>query len=256
MAISTANAAWQQPTSLEERLREIFVPAPLYIRYRLAKELKNGERELRLVPFLADPKRAAIDIGANKGVWTLYLARHCHQVYAFEPNPKVYRWLSRYVRLPNVTVSNVALSDSEGKAVLRVPKFSRGFSNQHASLSPDSVAANFGAIEVETRRLDALALEDVGFIKIDVEGHELAVLRGAQQTIEHSRPTLIVEMEERHTKRRIEDLIAEVESYGYISLVLTHNGLKPAHRLDFDREHRNAVGSKAYVNNFIFLPSR
>ncbi len=253
---SSAPGIWRQPTSLEERLREIFVPAPLYMRYRLAKELKKGERELHLVPFLADPKRAAIDIGANKGVWTLYLARHCRHVYAFEANPKVYRWLTRYVRLSNVTASALALSDAEGKAVLRVPKYTRGYSNQHASLSPENVSENFGAVEVETKPLDALRLDDVGFIKIDVEGHELAVLRGARETLKRSKPTLVVEMEERHTKRRIEDLIAEVETYGYFALVMTHAGLKSAHVLDFDREHRGAVGTKAYVNNFIFLPSR
>ncbi|HXZ67153.1 MAG TPA: FkbM family methyltransferase [Alphaproteobacteria bacterium] len=255
MAESHSQAQWQQPTSLEERLREIFVPAPLYIRYRLAKELKKGERELHLVPFLADPSRAAIDIGANKGVWTLYLARHSKHVYAFEPNPKIYRWLARYVRLPNVTTSNIALSDTEGRAELRVPKKARGFSNQHASLSPDNVTANFAAVEVETKPLDAFDLGDIGFIKIDVEGHELAVLRGGRNTIERSKPTLIIEMEERHTKRRIEDLIAEVESLGYFALVMTHHGLKSAHLLDFDKEHRNAVGTKDYVNNFIFLPS-
>lgn len=253
---SSALSVWQQPTSLEERLREMFVPAPLYIRYRLAKELKKGERELRLVPFLADPTRAAVDIGANKGVWTLYLARHCRQVYAFEPNPKVYRWLKRYVRLPNVTASNVALSDVEGKAVLRVPKYARGYSNQHASLSPENVSENFGAVEVQTKPLDALGLGDIGFIKIDVEGHELAVLRGARETLARSRPVLVIEMEERHTKRRIEDLIAEVEALGYFALVMTHGGLKSALLLDFDRDHRDAVGTKAYVNNFIFLPSR
>jgi FkbM family methyltransferase len=247
---------WQPPTSLEERLREIFVPAPLYMHYRLGKELKKGERELHLVPFLADPKRAAIDIGANKGVWTLYLARHCRHVYAFEPNPKVYRWLTRYVQLPNVTSSNIALSDTEGKAELRVPKYSRGYSNQHASLSPDNVAANFGVIEVETKPLDVLRLDDIGFIKIDVEGHELAVLRGAHETLARCKPTLVVEMEERHTKRRIEDLIAEVERLGYFSLVMTREGLKSAHLLDFEAQHRGAVGTKDYVNNFIFLPSR
>jgi len=256
MAESHSQSQWKQPTSLEERLREIFVPAPLYIRYRLAKELKKGERELHLVPFLADPNRAAVDIGANKGVWTLYLARHCTHVYAFEANPKVYRWLARYTSLPNVTTSNIALSDTQGMATLRIPRHARGYSNQHASLSPDNVSENFAAVEVEAKPLDALKLEDIGFIKIDVEGHELAVLRGARETLARSKPTLVVEMEERHTKRRIEDLIAEVERLGYFALVMTSQGLKSAHLLDFDKQHRNAVGTKAYVNNFIFLPSR
>ena len=48
------------------------------------------------------------------------------------------------------------------------------------------------------RRLDDLALGDVGFVKIDVEGHELAVLRGAAETLQRNRPPLLVEAEERH----------------------------------------------------------
>jgi len=245
--------AWRPPTSLEERLREIFVPAPLYMRYRLAKELKKGERELHLVPFLADPKRDALDIGANKGVWTLYLARHSRRVYAFEPNPKVYGWLTRYANRANVVASNIALSDKSGTAQLRVPRYARGYSNQHASLSAENISSDYASVEVATKTLDELQLDNVGFIKIDVEGHELNVLSGARRTL--CRPTLVVEMEERHTKRRIEDLIAEVESYGYCALALAPGGLTLAKLLDFDAQHRKAVGTKAYINNFIFMPA-
>jgi FkbM family methyltransferase len=246
---------WRPPTSLEERLREIFVPAPLYMRYRLAKEFNKGERELHLVPFLLDPARDAVDIGANKGVWTLHLSRYARHVHAFEPNPKVYRWLKRYANKPNVTASNLALSDASGTAELRVPKYARGYSNQHGSLSADNASASFGTVAVKTETLDELHLEDVGFIKIDVEGHELSVLRGARATLSRCHPTLVVELEERHTKRRIEDLIAEVEAYGYQALALTPAGLNLADRLDFDAQHRSAVGTKAYINNFIFLPA-
>jgi hypothetical protein len=157
--------------------------------------------------------------------------------------------------LPNVTLSDIALSDRAGTAELRIPRKARGYSNQHASLSRDNVSADFGSVTVTTKRLDDLQLDNVGFIKIDVEGHELAVLKGARETLARCRPNLVVEMEERHTKRRIEDLIGEVEAYGYLSLALTRSGLRHASGLDFDQQHRGALGTADYINNFIFLPS-
>jgi hypothetical protein len=56
---------------------------------------RKGEPGLRLLPFLVDPDRLAMDIGANRGIWADEMARLTEAVWAFEPNPKLYAFLER-----------------------------------------------------------------------------------------------------------------------------------------------------------------
>jgi FkbM family methyltransferase len=247
--------AWEPPWTFEERLKFALVPVPLYMRYRIAKERRRGEAEIALLPFLADPARVSLDIGANKGVYA-WLLRDCSRsVHAFEPNPKMFRFLRR-IAGDSVHVSQVALSNRSGSATLRVPRHRRGgFSNQGASLSDVKVADDFMGIEIEAKRVDDLGVENVGFIKIDVEGFEQAVLEGARETIARDRPSLLIEMEEAHTRQPIEQAIAAVEALGYRGLFLRRGVLRPVDAFDGDRHHRNAENRADYVFNFVFLPN-
>lgn len=247
--------AWTPPLSLEERAKQWLLPPRLQLWWDVRRELRRGEREIALVPLLADPERVSLDIGANRGVWTEALRRHSRAVFAFEPNPKMFRMLSRGIG-PGVTALPYALSDSAGTAELRVPRRRRGYSNQGATLAHASLGAMpFGSLEVERRRLDDLDLGDVGFIKLDVEGHELDVLRGGEALLARCRPTLIVEMEEKHTARPITALIADVCAYGYDAFCLRHGVLTRARDLDFQRHHAAPAGRRDYVFNWIFLPA-
>lgn len=245
---------WEPPWTFEERLKFALVPLPLYMRYRIAKERRQGEAEIALLPFLADPGRVSLDIGANKGVYAWLLKDCSRAVHAFEPNPKMFRFLRRLAD-DKIHVSPIALSDQSGSTELRVPRHRRGgFSNQGASLSDVKVADNFVGVPIEAKRLDDLAIEDVGFIKIDVEGFEQAVLEGARETIARDRPSLLIEMEEAHTKQPIEEAIAAVEALGYRGLFLNRGVLRPIDAFDGERHHRSAAGDADYVFNFVFLP--
>lgn len=251
---SDTQPGWEPPWTLEERLKFALVPASLYMRYRTNKELRRGEGEVALLPFLADPARVSLDIGANKGVYTWFLRRCSREVHAFEPNPKMFRFLQRLAG-DNVHVSRVALSNESGAAELRVPRHRRGgFSNQGASLSAVKVADGYEGVAIDARRLDDLGIADIGFIKIDVEGFEQAVLDGARETIARDRPSLLIEMEEAHTGQPIEDAIARVEAMGYRGLFLRRGVLRPIDAFDGDRNHRHAATRQDYVFNFIFLP--
>jgi hypothetical protein len=142
-------------------------------------------------------------------------------------------------------------------ASLKVPRSARGFSNQHASLETNWAGAmEFGVVEVATARLDELGLEPVGFIKIDVEGHESAVIAGAAGLIARDRPTLLVELEERHSDRSIEASIAQVEALGYDVFVFKNGAQRPIGEFDPQVDHRDAVETPAYIFNFIFKPRR
>ncbi len=252
---------WQPPYTLGEKLKYTLVPAALYIRYRAIKEYRRGEPEIRLLRYLVDPRRNSVDVGANKGVYTYYLARHSKRVFAFEPNSKMFRLLMRHAGA-NVTVSPLALSNRSGAAVLLLrenPRHRGRYTNQGGTFSPVKVQAakipsNYRDLKVETARLDDLEITDVGFIKIDVEGFEWEVLEGARGTIARDRPVLLVEMEERYLNICIEEAIGRVESLGYRGLALAKGSLIDLARFDGDRHHRSLATRADYINNFIFLP--
>jgi FkbM family methyltransferase len=133
---------------------------------------------------LADPALLAIDAGANIGAMTGALAARAGEVWAFEPHPDVFRSLeanvARFAGLPGFAPTrafDLALSDSDGEARLESPE---GFADNRGL----GRLAEGGGIPVRTARLDRL-LEgrEVGVMKVDVEGHELAVLRGAAESL-------------------------------------------------------------------------
>lgn len=246
---------WEPASTFEEKLKRLLVPQTLYYKLRAHREFKRGEAELRLLPFLADPARDSIDIGANKGVYTYWLARHSRQVHAYEPNPKMFKVLEAGTKGEgNVTISPVALSDAAGETVLRIPKTAKGYSNQGASLNYDKVGEAYGEVHVDMRRLDDEGHGDVGLIKIDVEGHEFAVLDGARETIKRCRPVLIIEIEESHNRRPILDSIADVAALGYRPMFLWGGVLTDFSRFDPVLNHTQAPTRNDYIFNFIFLP--
>lgn len=246
--------SWEPPSSLEERIKRVLIPSSWELERIVRRELKHGEPELRLVPFLTIPERAALDVGANRGIWTHVLARYAEPVFAFEPNAKMYRILQK--ALPkNAHARQIALSDSTGTARLEVPENKSGWSNQHASLNPyRNKGRKVASIEVEKSRLDDLDLPPVGFIKIDVEGHESAVIRGASALIERDKPRLIVEIEERHTGQPIREAIADIEQLGYDAFFLRGKSLRRIDEFNPIKDHLGVEDTPAYVNNFIFLP--
>ncbi len=240
--------------TFEEWLVHTLVPGRLYIWHHARRALRRGERELSMLPFLVDPQRMALDVGANKGDYSYFLARLCPRVIAFECNPKIVGMLRRTVAR-NVQVEAVGLSDAAGQAVMRIPRGARGHSNQRGTLAAKKIVAAVTEVPVETRRLDDYGLDDVGFIKIDVEGLELKVLEGARETLARCRPVLLLELEEIHLEMPIEQAFRTVEAYGYRGLAATRTGLVALEAFDAERRHRAPATRADYVFNFIFLPT-
>ena len=144
---------------------------------------------------LVEPGDTTADIGANIGQMTSVLAARAQRngkVYAFEPHPEIFEELSENVKLwrgnPNaagVVPLPVALSDSTGRGQLQVSaefEHNRGTS----SLVPDSENSTTKTYSVPLVRLDSICCggERLGVVKLDVEGHELGVLRGASGLLE------------------------------------------------------------------------
>lgn len=245
---------WSPPTTFREKIKRAVFSPRQELKRVIKRELRKGEPELRLLPGLVDPARAAVDVGANRGVWTHQMATLCPRVHAFEPNPKMFAILDA-ARPANVIARQVALSDRAGTADLNVPRSPRGYSNQHASLENSWIAGKtFGVVRVETLRLDSLDLEPCGFIKIDVEGHEAAVIAGAAGIIARDRPVLLIEIEERHSSLRIEQSIADIQALGYDAMVFKDGALRGIEAFDPDLDHRAAVETDRYIFNFVFKP--
>lgn len=136
---------------------------------------------------LADPGDLALDVGANVGYYACLLAYRGCRVRAFEPHPDLFRHLRENTeRWDGVDVEawEVAASDASGSARLNVPEQFTGNTGV-ATLSGDSAGEGF---EVRTRRLDeVVGDESVGVLKVDVEGHELAVLAGLEEALRERR---------------------------------------------------------------------
>lgn len=166
------------------------------------------------MPHLCSRQRWSIDVGANTGVYAWHMARWSAGVTAFEPQPAHAALLRRAFR-SRLTVEQVALSDTAGDAILRVPL--EQFEDGRATIEPRNTLASGPVREfrVPCRRLDGYDFAQVGLIKIDVEGHELAVLTGAAGLLERDRPHLIIEAEDRHRPRALDSLRDFLAPFGY-----------------------------------------
>jgi hypothetical protein len=115
---------------------------------------------------------------------------------------------------------------------------------------PDS--SELQLIEVPIRCLDDYGLSGVSSIKIDVEGHEEAVLEGAMETLKRDRSSLLIEIEERHNPGATQCVPARMASLGYSAHFLIDGRLRPISEFRIDL-HQDQAGGGKYVNNFLFV---
>lgn len=206
-------------------------------RYKVERILWSGEYERPLIEFLKKRETAgwwSIDAGANVGAVTLALAKFtgaAGRVIAFEPgSPNVKRLKANLELNPEmkarVTVVAEGLSDRPGTLY-----WEEESGNPGNALLRESGTDSTSAVPV-TRIDDYLSanpVERLDFIKIDVEGMELAVLRGAAQTVARFKPIVYFETLTRYVGMRSEKVYAGfhrffVEEHGYRLHRLTADG--------------------------------
>jgi FkbM family methyltransferase len=158
-------------------------------------------------------KAVAVQAGGNVGLWPRRLAKHFELVHTFEPVPYIRACLVENVRhLPQVIVHDALLSDEPKK---RVPfKFRKGGTSRVVETLDDS-----GGIFAESTTIDSLKLSTCDALFLDVEGHELEVLAGAEETIEKYNPLITVEVWDCDDTRERYRLWFEMRGYTQVARV-------------------------------------
>lgn len=236
----------------------------MYLRWRFMKRPKSAERELAYLGKIVPHGAVTVDVGANCGLYTRQLARLSGQVHAFEPSPQMADLLRR-TSAPNVSIHEIALSDHEGDAELFTPKGDDGLVYGRASLEhqqAEATAQQVVAAQVPLARLDGIVHEDVSFVKVDVEGHELNVLQGAVNLIDRCQPVFLVEAEDRHRADATHLVFEFFRGRAYRGFFLWDDDVISVDHFNADElQDASALlpdgGRKpgqAYVNNFFFFP--
>ena len=234
-----------------------------YRAYRARWFRQSGEIRAVLTHLRAGD--TALDVGAHKGRYTYWMRRAVGadgRVLAFEPQPRLAAYLQVAVARMgwrNVAVRPCAVGDAAGSAVLHVPG-ERGVS---AGASLDSAAYAAGSplhltCEVTTLDRETEGLGRVALVKVDVEGHEWQVFRGAERLLRRDAPVLLFECERRHLKdHTVQDVFGWLEGLGYEGAFFAPVALRPL--ATFDPAVHQAEGpghAGPYCNNFLFTPRR
>lgn len=265
-------------SKLAENLQYI---SPTFYKSRFFKKLKGldahnllarkVEPEFLWIKNILSKDAVFMDVGANVGAYLFTLEDHLkpENIFAFEPNPQLFKRLGRL--FPKVNLSSVALSDISTIAEFKIPVINGEKIHTRGTLQTSIKEKNeektiLQKVEVkplddlvfDSAQTDKLKFQQLDFIKIDVEGNEMQTLRGAKKTIEKFKPILMVEMEQRHHDDNLWTLISEIADWGFSVNYLDRESLKLktlTEKFLNQQNPDNVKNYKDYINNIIFLPS-
>jgi FkbM family methyltransferase len=177
--------------------------------------LEDPEPELKYIRrLLPSQRRLAVDVGANCGHYSIEFCKYFDSVIAFEINDALTQELQHFSTKLRMVPSG--LSSSSSVSTLFIPLMNgslplHGWASLETGNCPYTDVYAEKRVRIET--LDSYQLPCVDFIKIDVEGHELEVLRGARRTLQECSPVLLVEVKEPN----LEAVIGFLKDLGYIN---------------------------------------
>jgi len=167
----------------------------------LGQHLLRGQRwepyYTRVLPFVLPQGSTAIDVGASIGYTSVVMAKTVGpsgNVFAFEPLQIVFEQLRNNINLnglTNIYPSNLAIGHADEVTVSMV-----AVDYNEKDINTMNTCIGIGGDFVKMKTLDSFNFTDVSLLKIDVQGCEPYVLRGAASTIERNRPVLFLEIEE------------------------------------------------------------
>ena len=154
-------------------------------------------------------RRTAIDIGANVGLWACDLVKSFDMVIAFEPVQEFIDCFEKNIATDNYSMYPIALGSTESFINMNIVQGNTGHSHI------DQASMGQGVIPMKT--LDSFDFQNIDLIKIDVEGFEGEILKGAMETIERNKPVLVIEQQKHEYQNDMQDVpvIRTLESWGY-----------------------------------------
>ena len=221
-------------------LQKIFIPEHLILKKRILRSIKSRiEKEYEAIPLLCNKNYLSIDVGVFRGVYSFLLSEHSKLVHGFEANPIMFNYLKRNLKkiVKNIEVHNFALSNKITSVNLRIPLrkkslFKKNFEDFYegglATIHNDNNLdnKNIEKFKIKSNFLDNIKFnERVGFIKIDVEGHEQHVLEGGINLIKKDKPNLLIEIEKKHRNDSIKITFDFLNKLGYKTYVFNENKL-------------------------------
>lgn len=184
------------------------------------QHLKNGTWERHISKILydhAEPNTNVLDIGAFIGTHTLALAdiknKGNGKVYSFEPQPWACNNIKESIKknkIKNVKLFNVALSNENGYI-----QFCSDRTGGSTICTEKQKKLNTwdDVYKIKMKTLDSLNIKNISIMKVDVEGHEMAVLEGALNTIQREKPKILIEIWNR--ERRKKEFMAFMKKINY-----------------------------------------
>ena len=181
--------------------------------YYIPDNDRHFENFLNLVDHYQRPQRnralsfvkkrnVAIDIGANIGLWAKDISSFFDKTYCFEPNPDCIECLEKNINLKSSVIYNVALGEKEETKLLYCPNntgassfinFTKIGYNNDGSKKYGLFSKTIKTKWIEVKTFDSFKITNIDFIKIDVQGFEYEVLKGAKKTLIDSSPTICIE---------------------------------------------------------------
>ena len=208
-----------------------------------AQRLKAGQYQRTNWEFaqtLVDTWTRCIDIGTNNACNAIHYAKRFGQVECFEPTPLAQQLWTNTIRdnaVENCTLYPVGLGERQFQTTIVQHDKNGGHNHLLNADRPRWTGKKWTernarprkrtCVPVQVETLDSYNFQDVGFIKIDVEGYEKFVLEGAEQTIQRCRPTIQLEIVANQCRKFGywgEDMISWIRSWGY-SVVSKRRGL-------------------------------
>jgi FkbM family methyltransferase len=235
--------------------------------------------EIRFVCHSLRPGQVAVDIGCHKGAYTYWMRRSVGPkgaVFCFEPQPKQVDYLRQAfsaMRYDNVSIVPMAVSDQCGEMQLYMPEgagLTHAASLERRGVEGGTSDESSASSTARTLTVPVTTLDDFfngqnrkpNFLKIDVEGHELAVLQGGRATLEKHHPSILIECEARHRPDGdVRPVFEFLQSLGYTGSFFINRERQPlaAFRPDI-HQRTNAADPHTlppgYVNNFAFEAGR
>ena len=221
-------------------IKKIFLSEKYQLKKRIIRSInKHLEEEMQIVQELCSTEKISLDVGVFRGVYSYLLSKHSLKVIGFEANPIMFKYLDRNLTsiIKNLKLYNLALSNDEGDVELKIPLRKKSFFKVNfedyyegglATIDKenDLDGKETHTFNIQKARLDSFQFNNkVGFIKIDVEGHEQKVLEGSVKILENNQPNLLVEIEKRHRNLNPDYTISFLREIGYQCFVFDEDKL-------------------------------